>query len=102
MAQMRHSSVLRPQRFLAYKWITEDSRALKQALVEKPLFSILHRTNYLDLRLALSPIQFPVEVSLHDDTAWRQLPCGILSEPLCPVGRLDMFESTQCVRIGEW
>jgi len=59
--------------------------------------------SYLDLGLALGQSLFTVEVSLHDDAAVPVLSgAKILSEPLCPVGRLAMCESTQCVRIGQW
>ena len=56
-------------------------RVLKQALVDKSLFSIWHRIYYLDLGLAYGQSLFLVEVSLRDDTAWRLLSRGILSEP---------------------
>jgi len=54
------------------------------ALIDKPLFSIWKKYHYLVLRLAVSQSLFLVEVSLHDDTAWRQLSRGILSEPFVP------------------
>jgi len=82
--------------------MTQNSRALKQTFVENDFFAILQKYPYLDHGLALGQSRFPVEVSLHDDTARRLLSrARILGEPLCPKGRLAMCESTQCVRIGE-
>jgi hypothetical protein len=57
------------------------SRVPKQDLVDKLLFSILHRSHYFNLGLALSQSAFLVEVSLRDDAAWRLLSRGILCEP---------------------
>ena len=60
-------------------------------LVDKPLFSILQRSHYLNLRLALGQSLFLVEVSLHDDAAWRLLSRGILGRALRPEGRLALL-----------
>lgn len=65
--------------------MTQDSQGLKQALVEQPLFSILQKYPYPDLRLAFGQSLFPVEVSLHDDAAVPVLSgANIPGEPLYP------------------
>ncbi len=85
MILLSQPDVPRPQRHLAYKCVTEDSRRRRQALVENDLLSIWQRMYYLNLRLALGQSWFTVEVSLRDDAAVPVLSgTKILGEPLCP------------------
>ena len=59
--------------------------------VERLVASDAYRNIYLNLRSAFRRTTFSVEDLLHDVTALRQLSrAEILSEPLCPVGRLAM------------
>jgi hypothetical protein len=65
--------------------MTEDSRGLYVPLVENDLFSIWHKIDYLNRRLALGQSWFTVEVSLHDDAAVPVLSrTKILGEPWYP------------------
>ena len=102
MIQLKPEEILRSQRFLTDNWLTEDSRDIKQLSSSNVYFQYGRNSTTLVCGWPLANPVFSSRFRFMMTPRGGNFHVESSGEPLCPVGRLAMCESTQFVRIGQW